>query len=201
MFIRPSCRPAHWRSSSTRWPAGPRHARSIANCARRSPLVGSRRAIGCLRLVSWPRSWVCRGTRSPPCTTSSSPRATSAADAVAERSSIRPIRVGRPCARRPMPPRRPLRRGSDPFDVPPRFDLRPGSPDPALFPTAVWRRCMAAALLRAPPRLRRSGRPAGVAGDDRSLDQQVSGSRTGGRTRSSSRPALNRPSISPFACW
>jgi len=45
------------------------------------------------------------------------------------------------------------------FDVPPRFDLRPGAPDPGLFPTVVWRRCMATALLRAP---RAYGDPGGL---------------------------------------
>jgi GntR family transcriptional regulator / MocR family aminotransferase len=35
--------------------------------------------------------------------------------------------------------------------LPPRFDLRAGAPDPALFPTVVWRRCMTTAL-EYPPR-------------------------------------------------
>ena len=32
----------------------------------------------------------------------------------------------------------------------PRFDLRPGAPDPMLFPTLVWRRCTVAALQHPP---------------------------------------------------
>lgn len=40
--------------------------------------------------------------------------------------------------------------GTDRFAVSPRFDLRPGAPDPSLFPSVVWRRCMMAALEQPP---------------------------------------------------
>ncbi len=47
----------------------------------------------------------------------------------------------------------------DRFAISPRFDLRPGSPDPMLFPTVVWRRCMTAALEQPP---RAYGDPGGL---------------------------------------
>jgi GntR family transcriptional regulator/MocR family aminotransferase len=40
-----------------------------------------------------------------------------------------------------------------------RFDLRPGAPDPSLFPLAQWRRCMTTALQVSPPGY---GDPAGL---------------------------------------
>ena len=35
-------------------------------------------------------------------------------------------------------------------DTPPKFDLRTGRPDPALFPLVEWRRCMTTAMQTAP---------------------------------------------------
>ncbi len=47
----------------------------------------------------------------------------------------------------------------DDFDIRPRFDLRSGRPDPAMFPLVEWRRCMTTALQTPPDGY---GNPAGL---------------------------------------
>lgn len=59
-------------------------------------------------------------------------------------------------------------------DTPPKFDLRTGRPDPALFPLVEWRRCMTTALQTVPGGY---GNPAGNPGLRRALAQWVGRSR------------------------